>query len=123
MTIILQWDSGSVIDEVLDLADEIMGSEGRRGVAEIRRSFQRSGVSRPGRPPAIQSGRLYRDIGFEYMRRPSPTLKIGAHATNPYAMAQELGSPSQNLRPRPYIWPQMKRSVKRINNRFKKAFR
>lgn len=122
MSVVISWNPEEVIDEVAGIARVILADEGEKGVAQIRKSFRRRGVSRPGRPPAIQSGRLSRDLDWKLSHLPSPTLHIGVHSTNPYAMAQELGSPSRNLRPRPYLFPQMSKTSKRILRRFRKKF-
>lgn len=113
MTTFISWTPNELITDVERVARSIMITEGAKAVDEIRASFTR-GSSSPGQTPGIRSGRLSRDITFEFTVLPMPSLKVGVQAANPYALVQELGSPSRRIRPRPFIRPQLPRSLNRI---------
>jgi len=116
MSIEVIWNPDPLVSVIKTGTTRILKQEGARALTRIRASFGRS-RSQPGQPPGIVTGRLSRDIIFQVKNAPFPTLTLGAQANNPYAMPLELGSPSRNLRPRPYLRPQIRPTVARIVKR------
>jgi len=116
MSVEVIWNPDPLVSVIKTGTTRILKQEGARAVTRIRASFGRS-RSQPGQPPGIVTGRLSRDLLFEVSNAPFPTLKLGVQANNPYAWPQELGSPSRNLRPRPFLRPQIRPTAQRVAKR------
>ena len=61
--------------------------------------------SDPGDPPGVRTGDLRGSIGVESFRDGSSTFVARVGSNLVYARALELGSPSRNLKARPYLRP------------------
>ena len=76
--------------------------------------------SRPGEPPAIDTGDLRASIGNEVIKSSSFVDGLVGDTENlKYAPMLELGT--RNMQPRPYLRPSLKRMRKQINKIFKEA--
>ena len=80
------------------------------------------GVSQPGQPPGIRSGRLSRGLQYKVIRG-QRKLIIGVDSSVTYALALEMGAPSIGLRERPFLRPQRVRSRARILEKLNKRFK
>ena len=105
--------------QVNALTIKTLQDAGKETVAEIKGSFGQ-GVSSPGQPPGVKSGKLKRNIRSRVDRK-KLVLQVGVSADVDYALALELGSPSRNLAPRPYLRPAIKRVGARVRTRLRKA--
>lgn len=115
------WNDKKVIADVKQIVKDVLTKEGVQGVAQIRRRFSSKGPSRPGRPPAIVTGTLSRSV-YAIVEPNMLTFTVRASQMQK-AMALELGAPSINLYPRPFMQPQLPLSVKRINRNLLKRLR
>lgn len=107
------WNSDKVIEDVKVIIKDVLTKEGKKGVDQIRRRFSSRGPSRPGQAPAIVTGTLSRSVYA--IVNPVELIFTVRAAQMQKAMALELGAPSINLYPRPFMQPQLPLSVKRIN--------
>ncbi len=116
-----QWNPETLTKAVRELAVRILHEEGKQAKHDIIASFSR-GVSQPGQPPGIQTGKLVRGLKFRVIRG-QLKLILGVDTSVVYARALEMGSDSTNLRARPYLRPQRLRSEKRIQRKLVKALK
>lgn len=108
---------------LVERAVKISLSKPGKGKESIRYKPKRKvRVSRPGDPPALDLGFLRSSIDSQVeVKGDLVSGLVGALPRVPYALAMELGSPKQNIRPRPYLRPAVIRSQKKINDIFIKA--
>ena len=117
---ILVWTPDTLISEVEAIITQELQREGGEAIDEIRSKFSR-GVSSPGRPPGVQSGKLSRGLQFVVLKG-RRTLLFGVDTSVTYALALEMGAPSIGLRARPFLRPQRMRSKRRLTKRLAERF-
>jgi hypothetical protein len=112
--VIARFDIQKPIKKARKVVIRALHEEGLNAKAEIRKNFSRSAPSRPGRPPAIVTGRLSRSLKFRVDPR-KLALRLGVSADQRgKAQALEWGYEPRNLEPRPFLEPQQKRSERRL---------
>jgi hypothetical protein len=109
----VRWTPQGLQEKVRGIVKKAIVQEGADALQRIRWSFPRGGVSRPGQPPAVQTGQLSRDLRAFIQNGDTLVLTV-ASESQAKAMALEFGSTSRNLRPRPFLTPQKEISRQRL---------
>lgn len=117
-----EWNDAPLIRQIQAITKKVLREEAVLGVAQIRRRFSSNGPSRPGRAPAIVTGALSRAVRGFTTGNDTVTLTV-APGQRQKARALESGAPSRNLRPRPFMQPQLPISTKRITKKLTKRLR
>jgi hypothetical protein len=86
--------------------------------AHYRRHGKKHLASRPGEPPAVDTGDLKKSVHHEVVQRGDEVLGfVGSDL--PYALPLETGT--KNMQPRPYLRPALRNNERAIEQIFKEA--
>jgi hypothetical protein len=118
----VKWTPQGLQNKVENIVRRAVLQEGVDALQRIRWSFPRGGVSRPGQPPAVQTGQLSRDLRA-FIENDDTLIITVAPGSQDKALALEFGAPSRNLRPRPFLTPQREISRQRLAKKLTKQLK
>lgn len=127
-----KWNGDKIFNRVRDNIAIKLNILGDQTVREIKQSFPEGSYrrwpskkrpvqwwhwsSRPGQPPAVDSGNLKDNVFYRIFKEPLRIrLQWGINLLKvPYARAMEFGNPTKNVAPRPWLRPSGERLRKVI---------
>lgn len=110
--------------------DKTIGESVESIVNRIHANWSASSPSSPGQPPAVVTGNLDENVvpdktgrnSLGQFAKGSDVIVQYIHVKADYANALELGDPSKNLAPRPFVAPAVLDEEAEIGNRFAISF-